>query len=104
MAALTAEVGDITSAVELGLDRSHPLHEPTVLVGDYEKKANHLRPTWFRLPGWSLVGGAEGSRTPDPKTASLVLSQLSYSPTRGITLQVSVESCQEWCRRGESNP
>lgn len=27
------------------------------------------------------VGGAEGARTPDPKTASLVLSQLSYSPT-----------------------
>src|SRR5262245_2948581 len=27
-------------------------------------------------------GGAEGARTPDPKTASLVLSQLSYSPTR----------------------
>jgi len=25
-------------------------------------------------------GGAEGDRTPDPKTASLVLSQLSYSP------------------------
>jgi hypothetical protein len=25
-------------------------------------------------------GGAEGARTPDPKTASLVLSQLSYSP------------------------
>jgi hypothetical protein len=30
----------------------------------------------------SKFGGAEGSRTPDPKTASLVLSQLSYSPTR----------------------
>ena len=27
-------------------------------------------------------GGAEGARTPDPKTASLVLSQLSYSPMR----------------------
>ncbi len=26
------------------------------------------------------LGGAEGDRTPDPKTASLVLSQLSYSP------------------------
>jgi hypothetical protein len=25
-------------------------------------------------------GGAEGDRTPDPETASLVLSQLSYSP------------------------
>ena len=28
------------------------------------------------------LGGAEGDRTPDPKTASLVLSQLSYSPDR----------------------
>jgi hypothetical protein len=27
------------------------------------------------------VGGAEGDRTPDPQTASLMLSQLSYSPT-----------------------
>jgi hypothetical protein len=27
-----------------------------------------------------ILGGAEGDRTPDPKTASLVLSQLSYSP------------------------
>src|SRR2546426_10337088 len=40
-------------------------------------------------------GGAEGIRTPDPKTASLVLSQLSYSPTRGITVQVGRTSCQE---------
>src|SRR5262249_4869808 len=39
-------------------------------------------------------GGAEGSRTPDPKTASLVLSQLSYSPTREITLQARAERCQ----------
>ena len=29
----------------------------------------------------NILGGAEGDRTPDPKTASLVLSQLSYSPT-----------------------
>ena len=26
------------------------------------------------------MGGAEGTRTPDPNTASVVLSQLSYSP------------------------
>ncbi len=36
------------------------------------------------------LGGAEGDRTPDPKTASLVLSQLSYSPkvfhNKGINL------------------
>src|SRR6267143_6965182 len=41
-----------------------------------------------------LIGGAEGIRTPDPKTASLVLSQLSYSPTRTLTLQAAAESCQ----------
>src|SRR2546426_7107512 len=40
-------------------------------------------------------GGAEGSRTPDPKTASLVLSQLSYSPTRRITLQGARTPCQD---------
>src|SRR5438309_4774737 len=39
-------------------------------------------------------GGAEGIRTPDPKTASLVLSQLSYSPTRMTTLQGTAEGCQ----------
>src|SRR5438445_8426517 len=43
-------------------------------------------------------GGAEGIRTPDPKTASLVLSQLSYSPTRGITLPGGAEGCQGWYR------
>src|SRR6267142_5605486 len=42
----------------------------------------------------SEIGGAEGSRTPDPKTASLVLSQLSYSPTRETTLQACAECCQ----------
>ena len=40
-------------------------------------------------------GGAEGIRTPDPKTASLVLSQLSYSPTRSLTVQGGRMSCQE---------
>src|SRR5438552_9688283 len=46
-----------------------------------------------------LIGGAEGARTPDPKTASLVLSQLSYSPTRALTLQGACGKCQgKWCR------
>lgn len=27
-----------------------------------------------------FLGGAEGTRTPDPHTASVVLSQLSYGP------------------------
>jgi hypothetical protein len=33
------------------------------------------------MTSFVYFGGAEGDRTPDPKTASLVLSQLSYSPT-----------------------
>jgi hypothetical protein len=43
---------------------------------------------WYRLPRSSFLknGGAEGARTPDPKTASLVLSQLSYSPTASSSL------------------
>src|SRR5262249_55558213 len=46
------------------------------------------------VSGRGKIGGAEGIRTPDPKTASLVLSQLSYSPTRGITVQAARFSCQ----------
>jgi hypothetical protein len=53
------------------------------------REAHNARPFERRETGLriapqprSLIGGAEGSRTPDPKTASLVLSQLSYSPTR----------------------
>src|SRR6266568_5709400 len=49
----------------------------------------------------SEIGGAEGSRTPDPKTASLVLSQLSYSPTRRLTLQGTAEGCQGYGKRGD---
>ncbi len=37
--------------------------------------------------------GAEGTRTPDPNTASVVLSQLSYSP-----------NASSWWRQGDSNP
>jgi hypothetical protein len=39
-------------------------------------------------------GGAEGARTPDPKTASLVLSQLSYSPTGANESTVGPIACQ----------
>ena len=31
--------------------------------------------------GKVMIGGAEGTRTPDPLLAKQVLSQLSYSPT-----------------------
>src|SRR4030095_5746186 len=49
-------------------------------------------------------GGAEGSRTPDPKTASLVLSQLSYSPTDLPSYRPCEMLVKVWCRCGESNP
>jgi hypothetical protein len=47
-----------------------------------------------------VFGGAEGDRTPDPKTASLVLSQLSYSPIdlsvqRGDKFNIMGLCCQE---------
>src|SRR5262249_1548828 len=57
----------------------------------------HRRPRGYgslRNPA-SKNGGAEGSRTPDPKTASLVLSQLSYSPTRPINLQAVCNDVKE---------
>src|SRR5688572_32794918 len=47
-----------------------------------------------RLLRWEGNGGAEGIRTPDPKTASLVLAQLSYSATRGVTVQGHRDACQ----------
>ena len=40
-----------------------------------------------RLPV-PVSGGAEGIRTPDPQTASLMLSQLSYSPNRKRAKQI----------------
>jgi len=39
-----------------------------------------------------ILGGAEGDRTPDPKTASLVLSQLSYSPDKPCKRVINVTS------------
>jgi hypothetical protein len=33
------------------------------------------------VPKWEVVGGDEGTRTPDPLLAKEVLSQLSYIPT-----------------------
>ena len=35
---------------------------------------------------YNKVGGREGIRTPDPLLAKQVLSQLSYTPTVGVTL------------------
>src|SRR4029453_6345953 len=50
------------------------------------------------------VGGAEGSRTPDPKTASLVLSQLTYSPTRRRPYRRAWNLVKEWYRGRGLNP
>ncbi len=48
------------------------------------------------------LGGAEGDRTPDPKTASLVLSQLSYSPTIMNTNEgCTLSSCAEVVKKKE---
>jgi hypothetical protein len=56
----------------------------------------------------SRFGGAEGSRTPDPKTASLVLSQLSYSPTEQPRYRpvagVVKEGRRAWYRGRDLNP
>jgi hypothetical protein len=54
-----------------------------------EKTTRQAILSWHRLPRVDespINGGAEGARTPDPKTASLVLSQLSYSPTASPSL------------------
>src|SRR5512135_2662422 len=40
----------------------------------------------------NILGGAEGDRTPDPKTASLVLSQLSYSPKMSRNKEINLTS------------
>ena len=49
--------------------------------GPGAKKATRQATLRCYRPAASLQGGgAEGDRTPDPETASLVLSQLSYSP------------------------
>ena len=46
-----------------------------------------------RVSTWK-DGGAGGDRTPDPQTASLMLSQLSYSPTRAREATLGSGGCQ----------
>src|SRR5262245_6980284 len=73
-----------------------------IMIG---QKAGQATLAWLRLPSLQSaglkIGGAEGSRTPDPKTASLVLSQLSYSPTRRNNLQAVPEGVKNG---GEHDP
>ena len=49
------------------------------------------------------LGGAEGDRTPDPKTASLVLSQLSYSPKMFRNKKINVTSHPSVVKKKEDN-
>ena len=46
--------------------------------GDWAPNREHARREPFS--GDPVLGGATGDRTPDPHTASVVLSQLSYRP------------------------
>ena len=46
---------------------------------------NPKLPYFKTIPG-KLTGGAEGSRTPDPHNAIVVLYQLSYDPTKGTAI------------------
>jgi hypothetical protein len=49
------------------------------------------------------LGGAEGDRTPDPKTASLVLSQLSYSPKMFHNKAINLTSRSNVVKKKEGN-
>ena len=55
---------------------------------------------WYKLLNSNTVreeefGGAEGSRTPDPHNAIVVLYQLSYDPTQMCDLyEAGVRACQ----------
>src|SRR5258705_4168890 len=64
-----------------------------------EKTTRQAVCRWHRLPRvgeCGIFGGAEGARTPDPKTASLVLSHRSYSPTAPLSLTWMAFFCQGW--------
>jgi hypothetical protein len=51
----------------------------------------------------NILGGAEGDRTPDPKTASLVLSQLSYSPKTFRNKAINLTSRPDVVKKKEGN-
>ena len=51
------------------------------MVGEFAWGGNEKAPLLkARLSGIAKLSGDEGDRTPDPDTASVVLSQLSYIP------------------------
>src|SRR3954454_6873350 len=73
----------------------------TVVLGDRTPPAAPARGEW--IGGLVAVGGATGTRTPDPLHAMQVLFQLSYSPTGGRVYQRSDVApsarwrCSTWC-------
>ncbi len=75
---------------------------PIINIYDEIKKGRHTADLLL------FHGGAEGDRTPDPKTASLVLSQLSYSPMANVLCdkEINVTShalvVKKKCRRKSS--
>ena len=54
---------------------------------------------WVRAVWATHFGGAEGARTPDPRLAKPVLSQLSYSPND--IRRMSACPAQDFCVRAE---
>src|SRR5512132_426006 len=68
-----------------------PLNGPTGLTVRIEKTTGQAVAACPVSVDRGSFGGAEGARTPDPKTASLVLSQLSYSPTATLRLSSGAE-------------
>ena len=48
------------------------------LCGSQQKKGGH---PVYQVAAFTISGGDEGARTPDPHVANVVLSQLSYIPT-----------------------
>src|SRR6266571_821358 len=84
-------------ATTLFIQRARPEFS-SVAVRNFRPTRQRGRRLWLTSPAprpYSCSGGAEGSRTPDPKTASLVLSQLSYSPTRPFTLQAGLNDVKK---------
>ncbi len=66
-------------------ENAHPIAMPYQQVdtgGKVEKRKNPAKPLFLAGFAGLKDGGAEGSRTPDPHNAIVVLYQLSYDPTQ----------------------
>ncbi len=85
MPALAREAADRMGAVLLGgLDTNEPKRTPVIegeLLPAATKPATRANPDDLVTGSVPLeMGGAEGTRTPDPHTASVVRYQLRHSP------------------------